>query len=128
MEQVCAEPEIGAGKRSGDPLSRRADGAEPGWETGKMSNSPHTLDFGNGTLLEKGVLRIWIGSRLTPSGKCRLELASWDPNLVRPRVLTIDPKQRRAWCFVFATKYYSGADARKTFWNRVSEFRIADNG
>ena len=72
MEQVCAEPEIGAGKRSGDPLSRRADGAEPGWETGKMSNSPHTLDFGNGTLLEKGVLRIWIGSRLTPSGKCRL--------------------------------------------------------
>ena len=38
-----------------------------------MSNSPHTLDFGNGTLLEKAVLRIWIGSRLTPSGKCRLE-------------------------------------------------------
>jgi hypothetical protein len=33
-----------------------------------------------------------------------------------------------AWCFVFGTKYYGGADARKTFWDRIPEFGIADYG
>lgn len=36
-----------------------------------MTNGPHTFDVGYGSLLEWRALRVWIGSRLNSSGKCR---------------------------------------------------------
>lgn len=44
----------------------------PGWETEKMSNSPHTARLGEWGVVKWQALRVWIGSRLTPSGKCRV--------------------------------------------------------
>ena len=38
-----------------------------------MTNGPHTLGVGYGSLLERRALRVWIGSRLNSSGKCRFE-------------------------------------------------------
>ena len=36
-----------------------------------MTNGPHTLGVGYGSLLGQKALRVWIGSRLNPYGKCR---------------------------------------------------------
>ena len=37
-----------------------------------MTNGPHTLGVGYGSLLVWRALRVWIRSRLNSSGKCRI--------------------------------------------------------
>ncbi len=41
-----------------------------------MTDGPHTLGVGYGSLLVWRALRVWIRSRLNSSGKCRLTVAT----------------------------------------------------
>ena len=42
-----------------------------------MTNGPHTLGAGYGSLLKWRALRVWIRSRLNSSGKCRIKQSQW---------------------------------------------------
>jgi hypothetical protein len=67
---VCADPASGTEKRSQRPVSSAKKPLAPG-SAEKMSNFHRAVVEGGGELLEWRALRVWISSRLNPSGKCR---------------------------------------------------------